>query len=563
MARACLNWKAWGPRLFEEAKAGRRPILLLATTFWAEGAQEAPSELASEGAAALLRERVIPAWVDAERSPEVAAQYGLANFPSCALLSPEGALLCRFDPGACDRLRELLDAAAVVVSCGPSDVPDPLGACRIPYLEKGDGSLERGLEIIERIRGRVEAALRPDAGVAGGELAADQAELIRFLLHCGRFTGSKETTERAVAALHRTAHSVLYDGVEGGFFGGAGPAGRRTYKRLDENARWLLLALDVAREPGGGFALPLARGILHYLQSRLAGASGAYFSAQQSDPGYYDLAAEERRRVTPPATDGTVYLQGNALTISACCEGWRLLGEEAYLNMALGAHRFLRETMRYPDGTFARCFRESPEGAGYLGDVVEMGWAEMALFRATLDPLHLRAAGDCARALVERFESPAPPGFLDLRPSPRPTGLPWYPRMSYDANARAAGFLIFASAQLEEEDLAGPARSALGALVEADAPSLASKALLGDVLLSALYPVAVLEIVSDGSPAQRRQVLSRLRQMDLLHTVLALHPPSRSESMMALPRMIGRCGSQRREIPLGPGPLPSATGCGT
>jgi hypothetical protein len=135
--------------------------------------------------------------------------------------------------------------------------------------------------------------------------------------------------------------------------------------------------------------------------------------------------------------------------------------------------------------------------------------------------------------------------------------------MSYDANARAAGFLIFASAQLEEEDLAGPARSALGALVEADAPSLASKALLGDVLLSALYPVAVLEIVSDGSAAQRRQVLSRLRQMDLLHTVLALHPPSRSESMMALPRMIGRCGSQRREIPLGPGPLPSATGCGT
>lgn len=552
MARGNVTWRSWGPALFEEAKAGRRPVLLLATTFWAEGSERAPSALASEGAAALLRERVIPAWVDADRQPEVASRYGLADFPSCALLGPEGALLCRFDPGACDRLKDLLEAAAVIAEFKGACACGSLESFVLSPSRQGGGALERGMEALETIRDKVDAALRPESELPGAVLSADLSLLIRFLYYFGRYTGSKEALERSLAALHRVAHSALYDPVEGGFFGICGPQGRRTYKRLDENARWLLLALEVSREPEGHFALPLARGILHYLQSRLATPAGAFLGAQGPDPGYYELSAEERRRVSPPAVDDTVYLGGNALAISAFAEGWRLFGEEAFLNLAMGARRFVRENLTGPDGTLAHCFGRSPEGAASLEAAAEMARAEFALYRATLAPEHLRVAGDLARAVAARLQGSLPSGVAAPPASPRVPGAPSFSKMEFEGGVRACELLIHASAQLDDEALAGPARSALAALLEGSASSLASQALLGSSLLAALYPVAVLEVVTDGSEGQRRQALGKLNRMNLLHTVVSIHSPSKGESMMTLPRMIGRCGSQRREIPLGP-----------
>jgi hypothetical protein len=125
-----------------------------------------------------------------------------------------------------------------------------------------------------------------------------------------------------------------------------------------------------------------------------------------------------------------------------------------------------------------------------------------------------------------------------------------YYRPTADAarNARASFLLLLASAQLADESLSVPARGALGALAANPPQDLEALGMLGSALLVALFPLGVVEAITDGSPDQRFRVLERLRQFESPPSVITHRLAAPREGMQRLPRLVGRCGTKRHEV---------------
>ena len=547
MRSESVPWKTWSQEAFDLSRETGRPLLVLLTAFYREEACEAIRAELEEGAlGTLLCRSFVAIAADADRHPQIALRYSLCSVPSVLILASDGSPLAAFTNLDPKHMRSALSGLATCAAqCGRGIAPG-LGSCSVPYVPTSGSGLERGLEALESIRSRVEDALpRLDSH----EYTAQQRiEALRFLIRLSACTGEKGMLTRVSESLHETAHSALYDPVEGGFFGGMNPSGPMTYKLLHQNADWLILALRVGVEPGAAFARSLAKGVFHYLQTHLLRPGGGFRNAQREDPGYYALSGEGRRRLAAPPLDDTVYAAPNALTVRALCKGWQLLGEETYLGQAMSTFEFLSSAIEGPDGTVAHAFDGSPSGAGYLDDAVEMGRAYLALYLSTLDPRYLEGVRRMARQVARDFKNPAGEGFLDMR-------LPLHGRHLAERrivdpalSARAASFLLLASVQLEEDTLAAPARGALGALLGSPLEDLEALSLTGSALLVALFPMAVFEAITDGSREQRFRILERLRQLGPSYAAILQRGPVPREGMQRLPRLVGHCGSQRFEV---------------
>ncbi len=542
-----VPWKPWSPEAFDLSRETGKPLLVLLTAFSRENGGEAIRAEFEEGAlGTLLHRSFIAVAADADRNPQIALRYALPDVPAVLALAPDGSPLAVFTDLEPRRLKSALSGLATcAVRCQRGE-PQGLGSCTVPCVPTADSGLERGLEALESIRRRVEDTLsRLDSPVGKTQ---QRIEALRFLIRWSASTGDKGTLARASEALHETAHSALYDPVEGGFFGDMTPSGPRTHKLLRQNADWLILALRVGVEPGATFAQSLTKGIFHYLQTHLVRPGGGFRNAQREDPEYYALSGEGRRRLAAPPHDDTVYTAPNALAVRALCKGWRLLGEETYLDQALSAFVYLTAAVEGPDGTVAHAFDGSPSGSGYLDDAVEMGQAYLALYLSTLDFQYLEGLRRMARQVAGDFKNPAGEGFLDMCLPAGRSCLPERPTADPALNARAAAFLLLAAVQLEEDALAAHARGALGALLASPLEDLEALSLTGSALLVALFPMAVFEAITDGSREQRFRILQRLRQLGPSYAAILQRGPIPREGMQRLPRLVGHCGNQRFEV---------------
>lgn len=546
MGKNAICWMSWDRLAFDRARGSARPVLVLAAPTWVSGGPEGVRASLEEGCLGdLIGSQFVPIAADPEAVPQLQG-YGLSEFPSVLVLDADGAPLARL--GALDGrlLREALPGIALGAVSAPRSAFQPMGSFRVPFVPDSDGDLERGLEALETIRGRVRGALRTEAFELGPTQA--KIEALRFLIRYSTYTAEREDVERAVDQLHSIAHSSFYDGVEGGFFGEVRSSGTGTHKLLRHNADWLILALRICRLPGAEFALPLAKGIFHYLQHRLQRPGGGFAASQRADEAYYALSGEERRRISTPPSDPILYTTPNALAVRAFCKGWRFLGEAAYLDQALATYEVLSSSVEGGDGSLAHACNGEPKGVGTLEDSVEMGQAYLGLYHATLEPRFLEGLRRAAGRVAAEFRNPAGEGFLDLPLRSAVPGLPFRPAAEAAQNARACTFLLLASAQLGDESLASSARRTIGALLSSPPQDLTALSLLGDALLAALYPMAVLEVITDGSREQRFQVLERLREMDPLYAVITHRGPAPREGMQRLPRLVSHCGGKRTEV---------------
>ena len=406
--------------------------------------------------------------------------------------------------------------------------------------------LERGLEVLESIGNRVSMAV--DRESFSSESVPAQIASLSFLTRYSVATGEKKPMESAIHQTHRLCHSPLYDAVEGGFFKGVTHGKIKTSKLLSHNAQWLMLVLSLRGDSEATFALPMARGILHFLQGRLLLPGGGFGNAQREDPAYYALSGNGRRQVEAPPVDQTIYTASSALVLRALCEGWWVLGETEYLQMALDTFASLESWVEDSKGALSHAHGDRPLGEGTLEDTVQMGLAYLALYRATLEPSHLEGVTRMARRVIGKYKNPAGEGFLNAQLPAKSSGRPSAPLADPAPNARAASFLLIASAQLGDESLSVPALGILGALAASLPEDLESAGSLGNALLVALLPMAVYEAVTDGSEAQRSRVLERLRQVGSSLIVITHRLPAPREGMQRLPRLIRYCGADRHEI---------------
>ncbi len=548
--KTSLTWRNWDRSLPGEADRDNRFLFFLVGAFRFESFGEIAGELSSSAALShVLDQDYLAVKVDADAAPEVPAYCGFSSLPAAAVVSPDGTVEARLydlDPGHLMKTLKTIAAGGARHRLG--DRPG-LGRLSVPYVpERGQG-LDRGLEVLEAARKLIEGAL----GGYEGRPGADAIEPLRFLLKYGIYTNDQDIHRTVRKSVHSLAASPSYDPVEGGFFQGGSDRRDGTAKLLRTNADGLILALRLSRDPEAAFARPLAQGILHYMQTHLMQDGGAFGHGQRADASYYALSVDERRKVVPPPVDRRVFSGANASAVRALCKGWQYLGESGFLDMAVRTYGYLKDRLETGDGTMARWALDGKaDGGVYLEDQVDVGYAALSLYQSTLENSYLDDLRGLARRVARDFANPAGVGLLDRRLplGEDPDGLS--PLVDPVLNARAAGFLIVASGQTGEYELAAPAHRILSVLardlrVLEDAEGCSH---LGYALLPLLYPPAVFTAVTDGSDPHKQKVLERIREMDIPFAFVIHRPPSRIETMQPLPRLYVQCGYQKQEMKL-------------
>jgi uncharacterized protein YyaL (SSP411 family) len=149
------DWQPWQTAAFLDAQRRRRPVLLLLDAEWAPAAAEAHARVfARPDVAAVIGDRTVPVRVDVDRRPDIADRYGLGQWPSLLLLTPEGHVLTggtALDDTLAERLRAAADAYAAQ---GRPDASWPAAATTaVP----GDADAAGADDLLQEVRQAVEA----------------------------------------------------------------------------------------------------------------------------------------------------------------------------------------------------------------------------------------------------------------------------------------------------------------------------------------------------------------------------------------------------------------------
>jgi uncharacterized protein YyaL (SSP411 family) len=214
--------------------------------------------------------------------------------------------------------------------------------------------------------------------------------------------------------------------IEGGFFRYATSddwSAPHTEKLLDVNAQLLSVYLHAYRVTGSLAYRSTAQGILDYFFSTLCveappadgPAEGAWFAGSQSaDREYYALSQEERLEAEPPPIDRTLYVDRNAMAVSALLEAGRTLEHAAARKAGLALLEFLWSHCRRVDAGMTHCGDGRHMTGGYLTDQAWMFSALLDACEAAGPQPWLERARDVASVMNARWGDDHAGGFCDL-----------------------------------------------------------------------------------------------------------------------------------------------------
>jgi uncharacterized protein YyaL (SSP411 family) len=213
---------------------------------------------------------------------------------------------------------------------------------------------------------------------------------------------------------------------------------------------------------------------------------------------YFALSDVERRRRGIPKVDTHLYTRENAWVVQALVALHAASGEDAYLDEALTAARWILAHRALPGGGF-RHDEKDPAGP-YLGDSLAAARAFLALYSATADRAWLIRAEEAAGFIAARFKADGVPGFVTAAPA-RASDRPKPQREENVALARFANLLSHYSGKPAHRQMAEDAARYLAV------PDVARRFNTGGVLLAdqelGADPIHVTVVGAKDDPAAR------------------------------------------------------------
>jgi hypothetical protein len=179
-----------------------------------------------------------------------------------------------------------------------------------------------------------------------------------------------------------------------------------------------------------------------------------------------EILRREREKRVNPALDDKVLASWNGLAIIAMARGYRVLGEERFLESARRAARFIEDRME-ADGRLRATYRAGRARLkAYLDDYAFLLGGAVELFESDFDPHWLARARSLAARMAELFHDPAGAGFFFTGKDHE--ALLSRTRSGYDGaipsgNAMAATYLLKLSEYTGSSDEAALAASTLRA----------------------------------------------------------------------------------------------------
>jgi len=304
-ADTLVEWRAWGPAPFEEARASDRPLLLYLTAPWCTWCAEMDREVWTDpGIAANVHDGFVPVRVDADRRPDVRERYQPGGFPATVLLAPSGEVLAGSTYLGPDGVRSVIERVRNVYAERGAD------AGRVPRAVRERPPAGDPTGVVAAMRDRVEKGFDPEFGGWGTDRKFPLPRTVEFALT--RVPGAATRTLEAI-------RTHLYDTYDGGFYRYALErdwSEPRREKLAGENAGLARAFANAYAVTGEESYRETAAGAVDYLTTTLW--TGRAFAGSQAGGDYFTLDPDERAAATPPAVDSTVFAGRNGLAADAC-----------------------------------------------------------------------------------------------------------------------------------------------------------------------------------------------------------------------------------------------------
>ncbi|HEY3861172.1 MAG TPA: DUF255 domain-containing protein [Verrucomicrobiae bacterium] len=403
-----IQWNAWSPAVFEQARRERRFVLLDLEAVWCHWCHVMDeTTYANPAVIALVKSNYIAVRADQDSRPDLASRYEDYGWPATVVFNAEnGEIVKRQGYIPPPEMISMLKAIIADPTPGPSVRP----AALIHFQD--------GLGLAKELRAALEQKLQDgyDTRMASwgeGQKYMNWDNVEYCMAHAGQGRGRYETMARETLA----AQTQLIDPVWGGVYQYStdGDWKHPHFEKIMQiqavNLRDYSLAFALWHDPKW---LEAARNIDRYLQSFLTSLEGAFYTTQDADlipgqhsAGYFKLKDAARRKLGIPRIDKHIYARENGWAIEALATFGRVTGETNQLARATRAAAWVLANRSLLGGGFRH---DAEDAAGpYLGDTLAMGRAFLALYEATAQRTWLEQAEASVQFAIKTFASQ--PGF--------------------------------------------------------------------------------------------------------------------------------------------------------
>ena len=403
-----INWHAWSPEAFDEARQTGRPILLSISAVWCHWCHVMDETTYSHPAVIdLINREYVPVRVDNDVRPDINQRYNMGGWPSTAFLTPSGDILTGATYMPPDQMASALLRIADYYRANQAEVASRVLEARkraASGVARSAGQLEP--DLVDLILDAVRSAYDEEYGGFGGAPKFPQSDAILLLLEQSVLRSDPELRRMAEHTLERMTGGGTYDQVEGGFF------------RYSTTQDWSVPHFEKMLEDHAALVHALAlAGMTEALDKTTAyldrvlrdPKTGLYAGSQDADEHYYSMDGEERRAAAAPFVDRRVY------------SAWNAALAIAYLEAALRLDRpALRDkAAMLLDSLFKRAYRRGQgmsraEGVhGQLGDQVWSLWAVLRAHQHGLGSDWMAIAEDLASHLEATYADQELGGYLD------------------------------------------------------------------------------------------------------------------------------------------------------
>jgi uncharacterized protein YyaL (SSP411 family) len=376
-----VDWYAWGPEPFAEAKRLNRPIFLsigYSTCYWCH--RMAEESFSDVEIAKLMNEAFVSIKVDREERPDVDSVYlavtrtltGEAGWPNNVILTPDGKPFYAAAYVPKEKFRALVPRLSKMWAEQHDSVVS--SADMVVRSLRETPQAGEALTVNDLTNGYRQLAARFDAQ-HGGFLPPPKfpsAHHLMFLLRYWSRTKDAKALAMVETTLHAMRNSALWDARALGFHRYASDAAwsePHYEKMLYDQAMLALVYLEAFQATRKNEYAQTARDIFSYALKELRSPDGGFYAAQDS-----------------AGIDRKIIADWNGLMIAALAFGANVLDEPSYARAAAKA----------ADAVIAH---RRP----YLDDYAFLVWGLLNLYEATFDVRQLQRAIDVNAEAVKRF----------------------------------------------------------------------------------------------------------------------------------------------------------------
>ena len=470
-----IPWQGWSDAAFERAGREQRLVILDLVAVWCHWCHVMEETTYRDpDVVRQIREHFVALRVDQDARPDLSNRYEDYGWPATVIFDPRGQELVKFagyiPP---ERMRSLLEGVVADPTPGPSVRPE---------VTLPPSAIALSADLRRELSSLLSQRYDRDRGGWGFSKKYLDWDSVEYCLARAR-DGDADARRMARETLDRAR--ALIDPVWGGLYqysDGSDWSHPHFEKLLQFQAEGIRIYAAAYAQWHDPADLQAARDIRRYARAFLASPDGAYFVSQDADlvagehaGEYYALDDAGRRRLGIPRVDTHLYARETAWMSSALVSLYSVTADDALLEEALAAARWIVANRALPGGGFRH---DASDSSGpYLGDSVAAGRAFLALWAATGDRAWLARARETAGFLAKTFTAEGTAGLITAVPRGRFAP----PRAQRDENVAAARFANLLFQYTGEEAWRRLADTSMAFLV---LPEIARKFSTASVLLA-------------------------------------------------------------------------------